>query len=160
MALTRRDFGKLALATVPTAGWLFESDAALAAALAEKPDSKWAGVQVGMNVPYNFGTNNMSGDEVLSRCVQLGISGVELRTQPVERFLGSPALTGAAPRAGGRGAQTPEQQAAQKAAADQLRTWRLSAPMSRVKEFRQQYRKRGCRDRNRQVRLDQPAAWR
>jgi sugar phosphate isomerase/epimerase len=140
MAITRRDFGKLALAAMPTAAWLHRTNSVAAAPLAEQPNSKWAGVQVGMNVPYNFGNNNMSGDEVLSRCLQLGISAVELRTQPVEGFLGSPA-TGAVPR--GRGAQTPEEQATQRAAADRLRKWRLSAPMSRVNEFRQQYEHAG-----------------
>ncbi len=88
MVYTRRDLGKLALAGLPAAGWLLKSNSAFASVLAAKPNSKWAGVQVGMNVPYNFGTNNMSGDEVLERCVQLGISAVELRTQPVELFLG------------------------------------------------------------------------
>jgi hypothetical protein len=139
MALTRRDFAKLALAALPTAGWLNGSSSGAAPLRAQKPNSKWAGVQVGMNVPYNFGTNTMSGDEVLRRCVQLGISGVELRTQPVEQFLGAPAP--AAPR--GRGAQTPEAQAAQRAAADELRRWRLSAPLAKAREFRRQYEDAG-----------------
>jgi sugar phosphate isomerase/epimerase len=141
MALTRRDFGKLALATLPAARWRSRSGSVFAAPWADTPNSKWAGVQVGMNVPYNFGTNNMSGDEVLHRCLQLGISGVELRTQPVERFLGSPAPTASAPR--GRGAQTPEQQAAANAAADTLRKWRLSAPVNNAQAFRQQYENAG-----------------
>ena len=57
-----------------------------------------------MNVPYNFGMGNyMTGDEILSRSVQLGISGVELRMQPVELFMGSPeAATAAAAAARGR----------------------------------------------------------
>src|SRR4051812_18806029 len=97
MLYSRRDFGKLAIAGVPAAGWLLKSDAAFASALA-KPNSKWAGVQVGMNVPYNFGTGNYTtGEEILQRCLTLGISGVELRAQPVELFLGSPAaIAGAA----------------------------------------------------------------
>jgi len=56
MTLTRRDLGKLFL-TVPAAG-LFARDA-FAARGAAKPDSKWAGVQVGLNVPYNYGTRTM-----------------------------------------------------------------------------------------------------
>src|SRR5262252_3861838 len=85
MEYSRREFGKIALAGVPAA-LAFESLPTVAAA---KPNSKWAGVQVGMNVPYNFGTGNYTtGDEIISRCVQLGISGVELRAQPVELFLG------------------------------------------------------------------------
>jgi sugar phosphate isomerase/epimerase len=79
MFITRRDLGKLALAAVPGSR-LF----------AAKPDSKVAGVQIGLNVPYNFGSRTMDGDEVLKRCVDLGISAVELRSQPVEAFAGTP----------------------------------------------------------------------
>ena len=101
MKYSRREFGQIALAGVPAALSL-ESLPTFAAA---KPNSKWAGVQVGMNVPYNFGTGNYTtGDDIISRCVQLGISGVELRAQPVELFLGSPAAIAGAANAGrGRG---------------------------------------------------------
>jgi sugar phosphate isomerase/epimerase len=158
MLYTRRELGRLALAGLPAAGVLLRSGSASGAALA-KPNSKWAGVQVGMNVPYNFGMGNyLSGDEILSRCIQLGVSGVELRMQPVELFLGSPAAVAAAATAvrgraeggggrgrgrgragGGRATLKPEQEAAQKAAAEATRKWRLSAPMSKVKEFRKKY---------------------
>src|SRR6476646_8473409 len=133
MEYSRREFGKIALAGLPAALAL-ESLPALAAA---KPNSKWAGVQVGMNVPYNFGTGNYTtGDEIISRCVQLGISGVELRAQPVELFLGSPAaIAGAANagrgRGGGRGTLTPEQEAAQKAAAEETRKWRAGVSLDK-----------------------------
>jgi len=81
MLITRRDLGKLALAAVPGARLL----------AAGKPDSKVAGVQIGLNVPYNFGTRMMDGDEVLRRCVLLGVSAIELRSQPVDAFAGTPA---------------------------------------------------------------------
>src|SRR3954471_17653671 len=105
MKFSRREFGRLALAGVAATLLVKPGSAILSAA--EKPNSKWAGVQVGMNVPYNFGTGNYtSGDEILQRCVQLGISGVELRAQPVELFLGSPAaIAGAANQGRGRGAR-------------------------------------------------------
>ena len=101
MDYSRREFGKLALAGVSAAGLPWAG----LAAQTKKPNSKWAGVQVGMNVPYNFGTGNFaSGDELLQRCVELGCSAVELRAQPVELFLGSPAAVAGAAAAGrGRG---------------------------------------------------------
>jgi sugar phosphate isomerase/epimerase len=157
MLYTRRELGRLALAGLPSAGLLLRAGTAAAFA---KPDSKWAGVVVGMNVPYNFGMGNyLSGDEILSRCVQLGVSGVELRMQPVELFMGSADAAAAAAAAaeargraaagggragggrGGRGraALTPEQEAAQKAAAEARRKWRASAPLSRAKDFRKKY---------------------
>src|SRR5881394_2517837 len=102
MEYSRREFGRLALAGMPATAFLLKSGSTLAAA---KPNSKWAGVQVGMNVPYNFGTGNYtSGDEILQKCVDLGVSAVELRAQPVELFLGSPAaIAGAANQGRGRG---------------------------------------------------------
>lgn len=138
MLHTRRQFGKLALAGAPAVGWLLRQDLGFAAGA--KVDSKWAGVQVGMNVPYNFGGGNyMSGDEILSRCVTLGISGVELRAQPVELFLGSPeAIAGAAAQARGAGrGQAPQGGAA--AAAEETRKWRLGVSMDKVKQFRTKY---------------------
>ena len=47
MLYTRRELGKLALATVPAAALAGRPFAAFAA----KPDSKVAGVQIGLNVP-------------------------------------------------------------------------------------------------------------
>src|SRR5258708_1645496 len=58
---------------------------------AGKPNSKVAGVQLGLNVPYSFANGGMSGADILKNCLQLGISAVELRTQPVEAFLRVPA---------------------------------------------------------------------
>jgi sugar phosphate isomerase/epimerase len=109
---TRRELGKLVLA-LPAAG-LWSRDV-FARALAAGPDSKWAGVQVGMNVPYNFGTRTMPVDEVIAKTAQLGVSAVELRSQPIELLMGAP-MTVLEP---GRGADV------QKKAAEDLRAWRL-----------------------------------
>src|SRR6476619_1131047 len=126
MLYTRREIGKMALAGLP-AGLLVDSNTLRAAG---KPNSKWAGVQVGMNVPYNFGpTPMLTGDEILQKCIDLNISGVELRSQPVEAFLGAPANL---VPARGRGAPALEP-AVQKANAEELRKWRVSVPMSKVK---------------------------
>lgn len=129
MTYTRRDIGKLALAAIP------------AASLLAKPNSKVGGVQIGINAPYSYGNNNMSADETLSNTLQLGLSAVELRTQPVESFLGAPP---APPATGGRRAPpTPEQEAAQKAAAEALKKWRLSRTTAQFKTFRKKYEDAG-----------------
>src|SRR5215467_7065405 len=125
MNITRRDLGKLALASLPAANLL------------AKPNSKFGGVQVGINVPYSYKNMTMGGDEILEKTVQLGLSAVELRSQPVEAFLGVPANL--VPQRGSRGQLTPEQQAERKAAAEGLRKWRMSASMDKVKEFRRKY---------------------
>ena len=136
---TRRQFARLALAALPASG-LFGSAGRLFAQEGRqprsKPDSKVAGVQVGLNVPYSFGNLQMDGPEILDRCIQLGISGLELRTQPVEAFLGAPAhLVGAkAFVAAAAGAQSVD---------DQMRRWRLSSPTGRIPEFRRTYESAG-----------------
>jgi sugar phosphate isomerase/epimerase len=128
---TRREVGKLALAAVPFGRRLFQ-----------KPNSKIAGVQIGLNVPYSFGNNAMSGQETLERCVKLGVSAVELRSQPVEGFLGVPSDLVAASTAGGRN-PSPEQAAGRKTALEGLRKWRVSAPISKAAEFRKLYNDAG-----------------
>jgi len=129
MQLTRRDLGKLTLAALP------------ATRLLAKPNSKFSGVQVGINVPYSYKDMTMSGDVILEKTVQLGISATELRLQPVEGFLGVPADLVPA-RGGGRN-PTPEQQEARKKAAEGLHQWRLKVPMDEVKKFRKKYEDAG-----------------
>src|SRR5437764_11426478 len=105
------------------------------AKLPGKPNSKVAGVQIGINVPYSFANALMSGDDILKNCLQLGLSAVELRTQPVEAFLGVPANL-----------INPKNSVASGSAAvngEQLRKWRKSVSMDRVAEFRTKYEAAG-----------------
>ncbi len=125
---TRREFAKLALGALPGVGLLSTLSRLSAADVAARPNSKVAGVQIGLNVPYSFANATMSGDDILKNCVQLGISGVELRTQPVEAFLGIPAFDPAKTK--------PEN-------AGQLREWRKTVSLERVKEFRAKYETAG-----------------
>ena len=132
---TRREFVNLALAALPAAGILSGVNRLRAADAAAKPNSKVAGVQIGLNVPYSFGSGGMSGDDILRNCVQLGLSGVELRTQPVEAFLGVPAELVTARKGAAK-----DEAAAN---AEKLRQWRKSVSMDRVKEFRTKYETAG-----------------
>lgn len=134
---TRRDFAKLALGALPGAALCSFPQFLGAAEAAGKPNSKVAGVQIGINVPYSFGGAVMDGDEVLKNCVQLGLSGVELRTQPVELFLGVP------PEfiSSRKDKNAPKTDGAGNAA--KLREWRKSVSMDRVKEFRNKWETAG-----------------
>lgn len=116
-SFSRREFTKLSLSALSMAGLpgVFAADAS------KKPNSKVAGVQLGINVPYSFADAKMSGDEVLKKCIQLDLSAVELRTQPVEAFLGIPDTKDAA----------------------ELARWRKSAPIERAREFRKNYENAG-----------------
>jgi len=163
MIYTRRDFGKLALTALPAARLL--------ATPQTKPNSKFGGVQIGIIAPYSFRGMPGSADDLLKYMVQLGINSVELQSEPVEAYAGAPATgrggfggagrpggpggppgggqgapPGAAPGGQGRGARppmTPEQEAAQRARAEELRKWRLALSMDKYKELRKKYNDAG-----------------
>lgn len=103
--------GKLALAALP-----------LARLLAARPNSIWGGVQVGINAPYSYGNNSLSAEETLNDTLALGLSAVELRTQPIESFLGAPPAP-----AGG----------------DALKKWRVSQTADSFGAFRRKYEDAG-----------------
>ena len=147
---TRRDFARLALLALPTAR-LFRAvrsvDAAeTTALLGGNGRETIAGVQIGLNVPYSFGNNAMSGDDVLKACRQLGVGAVELRSQPVEAFLGAPPPPPPPPPPTARGADSTARTAAQAQArtyVEQLRQWRLTASADGAKVFRKKYEDAG-----------------
>lgn len=118
MLYTRREFGQLAAVALPAIKGVLR-----------KPDSKVAGVQIGLNMPYNFGDPNMTGDDILRRCVELDVSAIELRAEPVESFLGAPL------RLLGRNADA--------ATADELNAWRRSVVIDKARAFRRQYEDAG-----------------
>jgi sugar phosphate isomerase/epimerase len=130
MTLTRRDLGKLML-TVPAAGLL--SNKAIAAMLAAKPDSKWAGVQIGMNVPYNYGVRTMPVDDVIAKTAQLGVSAVELRSQPIELALGAPMSV----------LEPGREKPAQEKAAQDLREWRLKNDPAKAAAVKKKFQEAG-----------------
>jgi sugar phosphate isomerase/epimerase len=133
MDYTRRDIGKLALAALPAA----------AAGQTVKPNSKFGGVQVGVNIPYSFHGLPSSADQILGYLAKTNISAVELRTQPIEAFLGAPAAAargvGDTPAPARNSTLTPEQEAKQKADLAELKKWRLSRSMNEFKAFRKKY---------------------
>jgi sugar phosphate isomerase/epimerase len=124
---TRRDFGRLAFGALPALRLSSSSILALAQA---KPNSKVGGVQIGLNVPYSFGGRNMDAAVLLKNCVDLGVSGLELRTQPVESFMGAAAAL-------------VDAKSGDTEAAGELRKWRLAAPLDKAQAFRKQYNDAG-----------------
>jgi sugar phosphate isomerase/epimerase len=162
---SRREFGKLALTAVPAAGWLTKSNDFLAAgARAAKLDSMIGGVRIGVIAPYSFHNMPSDAESLLKDMVELGIGACELQSPPAESFAGAPTARGEgagpgggsgrsgpggsqgpapAGRGGGRAALTPEQLAAQQAAARGLKTWRLSVSMDKFKALRKLYNDAG-----------------
>jgi sugar phosphate isomerase/epimerase len=139
--ITRRDFGKAALAALP------------ASSLIAKPNSKFSGVQIG-TITYSFRSLPGTVDDLLEYCGDLGISSIELMSEPAEAYAGIPAARGfGGPRGGdakkggakkgGRGSLTPEQQEALRKAAEERTKWRLSASMDKYKELRRKFNDAG-----------------
>ena len=142
MEFTRRDLGKIAIASVP-----------LSRAFAAKMiDSKFGGVQIGA-ISYSF--NRLASPDpgaIVKAYVEIGLGECELMSNHCEALAGAPALpvfgrggggagrapggaAGAAPGqpaaprggGGGRAPLTPEQQAERQAATEKLAQWRAGA---------------------------------
>jgi sugar phosphate isomerase/epimerase len=139
MEYTRRDFTKLALAGTAAAGLLEKVFAAAAPDTARRPNSLINGVQIG-TITYSYRSMpDQGGGATLRYVVDSGISAIELMSGPAEQFAGAPP----AERPGGGRQQTTEQQARQRASAEQLKQWRLSVSMDKYKALRKQYNDAG-----------------
>jgi len=128
MLITRRELGRLAVVGLAARG-----------AAVAKPNSKFAGVQVGINIPYSFQRLPSNADQILEYLAKTNISAVELRSQPIEAYLGAPALA-----AKGVGEALPENATAeQKAELEELRKWRLGRTIAEFQKFRKKYEEAG-----------------
>src|ERR1700687_1177676 len=124
MEITRRDLGKIALASVPLCGAL----------AAKRIDSKFDGVQIGA-ITYSFNRIATPDPEAIVKAyVEIGLGEAELMSNHCEALAGAPPMPafgrgGGAGRlpGGGRMPLTPEQQAERKAATEKLAQWRAAA---------------------------------
>src|SRR6516164_3759464 len=140
---TRRDFGKLALSTLPAATLVDRILGRARVGGAERPNSIINGVRVG-TITYSYRSMpDQSGDATLQYVVDSGISAIELMNGPAEQFAGAPAV----PRVGGGGRRgqppTPEQQTLQREATARMKQWRLSVSMDKNRALRKKYNDAG-----------------
>jgi len=158
MIYTRRDMARIAVA----------AGAAARLRGAGKPDSRFNGVQIGaITYSYRELPNSNDAHQVLEYVLGSNLSAIELMGPVAESYAGAPSagrggFGGGGPRGaggpggppaggpgqgrggrGGRAPLTPEQQAAQQKAAEELKKWRLSASMDKYKEFRRMYNDAG-----------------
>jgi len=119
--LNRRDFGKIALASLPTA---------MAFA---KINSTISGVKIGAQ-SYSFRT--MPLDEAIKGFVACGIGECELFAQHAERAAGAPGPPPGPPPAGAPRGPNP-------AAREELRKWRTSVSMDKFKAIHKQFEDAG-----------------
>jgi hypothetical protein len=148
MQYTRREFGELAISALPAATLLNPFDVL---AQTRKPHSVIDGVNIG-TITYSYRSMPDQGAEATLRyIVESDISQIELMGGPAESFAGSPQAGrgpgGPGGGGGGRGGRgeppTPEQQAAQREAAERLKEWRTSVSMDRFKALRKMYNDAG-----------------
>ena len=122
MSLTRRDVGKIALATLAVPS-LFPSRAAAQ----QLGNARINGVLVGSQT-YSFRAMQADPKSIIEAFKTIGLFSAELMSNHAEALAGIPALPNfGRGGGGGRGTPlTPEQQAEQKAAQDAQSKWRMS----------------------------------
>lgn len=137
--VTRREFGKMGMAA------MLSYPALASTALGGRIEAPPAKLVVGLNtyslrsIPHDGGI-----DFVIKAMQQIGIRQCELLSTLVQPASLGGGFGGAGRGAGGaRVPLTPEQQAAQKAAAEALTQWRLSVPISYFTGIRKQFKDAG-----------------
>jgi sugar phosphate isomerase/epimerase len=138
MELTRRQLGEMALAAIPMAGTPLTGG--LQSLQSGRPGSRFGGVQVGI-IAGSFRRLGPSVEDVLRLTAQLGLNVIELDVEFFEPYFGAPKL----PPPAGRGAPPPtaEETRSRDAARQDLRIWRESAPLDRMRALRQMYESAG-----------------
>ena len=104
MSISRREFGRLALAGLPAAALIGRTESIFGAFVQAKPNSLFNGVQIG-TITYSFRSMpDQSGEATLKYVVDSGLSAIELMDGPAENFAGAPNTgRGGGPGGAGRG---------------------------------------------------------
>jgi sugar phosphate isomerase/epimerase len=136
MLYTRRDWGKVAAASVP-----FATGIGAAAFGATRIDSKFDGVQIGA-ITYSFNRIASDPEAIVNAFVEVGLGEVELMSNHCEALAGAPGAAGGG-QGRGRGPMTPEQQAARQTQQEQTRQWRASTGSGTWKAVRKKFNDAG-----------------
>lgn len=139
--VSRRNF--LAMASLTAMGGLFKINQSWA--LADKPNSKFKGVQIGA-ITYSFRSMPHDVDKLIQFCVESNLSAIELMGDSVEEFAGkpkSPVRMGPPPAGGGRPQLTDEQRAQLAEYNKQVAEWRSTVSMDKFVEVRKKFNKAG-----------------
>ena len=120
MQFTRRDLGKIAIASVPL----------VRAFGAKRIDSRFGGVQIGA-ITYSFNRIASPDPEAIIKAyVEIGLGEAELMSNHCEALAGAPQIPSFRRPGGGRPQLTPEQMAEQKAAHEKLQQWQASTSVA------------------------------
>lgn len=139
-SISRRKF--IGTTAAVAAGSLLPFSYSYAGRQSKKPNSKVAGVQLGLTT-YSYLSIPHSLEEVLEYTLKAGVNAVEMR-RTLEEGLGIPAP----PRRMRRGANLTDKEKAEmvkaaKAAQEAQRKWRLSLPMQKYADVRKMYNDAG-----------------
>lgn len=111
-----------------------------------KPNSKFNGVQIG-TITYSFRSLPVNAEQVLQYCIDANVSAIELMGNTAEAFAGAPHTTTEPrqfpPPGTPRPQLTPEQEAEQKARANEIAAWRSSVSMDKFEQLRKMYKDAG-----------------
>ena len=146
-SLNRREFimkGSAALSTVALSATALRGAPAIIRNLG-KPDSKFAGVQIGV-ISYSFRSLPCNAEQLLKYCIDCNISAIELMGNTGEAFAGAPhastepmKFTPGAPRP----QRTPEQEAEQQRKDQETATWREKVSMDAFAKLKKLYNDAG-----------------
>jgi len=141
---SRRQF--LINGSLASLGVLWASQAAVSKTLfAEKPNSKFGGVQIGA-ITYSFRSMPGSVDDLIKYCIACNISAIELMGDAVEEYAGKPKSTMArAAYVPGqpRPQMTDEQRTAMAKYNTEVADWRSSVSMDKFVEVRKMFKDAG-----------------
>lgn len=110
-----------------------------------KPDSKFAGVQIGV-ISYSFRSLPCNAEQLLKYCIDCNISAIELMGNTGEAFAGAPhAVTEPMKFTPGqpRPQRTPEQEAEQQRKDQETAAWRAKVSMDAFTRLRKMYNDAG-----------------
>jgi sugar phosphate isomerase/epimerase len=108
-----------------------------------KPNSKFGGVQIGA-ITYSWRSMPCTPKDIISYCIQAGISDIELMGNVAEDYLGIPQSPARPPK--DKPQTQEEKDAYEKAAAEATeaqRKWRLSVSMEKYKDLRRMFNDAG-----------------
>jgi len=138
--ISRRNF--LTVAPLAGAGLMLSNPLDF---LAMKPNSKFAGVQVG-TITYSFRSMPHDVDQLLQFLLEANVSAIELMGDPAETYAGKPAspVRMGPPPAGGQRPQMTDEQRAQIAEYNKkVAEWRATVAMDKFVEIRKKFKKAG-----------------
>ncbi|MBT34485.1 MAG: xylose isomerase [Thalassobius sp.] len=132
--LARREF--LAKAGIGAGAFLFSS-AFSSITNATQLVTKVEGINLGV-ITYSFRSMPSSAEDLLGYLTELDLKAVELMGDPIEAYAGAPA-----PLPWKRGPLSDAEKAERAKHAEELKVWRLAAPMDKFKELRKKFNNEG-----------------